>query len=138
MAEIVSGLVIRYDYLWAREHDRGETTGRKTRPVCVQVMLRSDDAARQPPSLLFPITSQPPRPDQASLAVPEIECRRVGLRSPAWILVDEWNEDDVATSPSLASTRPLGVFGPSFTREIRLGAIAAIRAGQHRRVQRTR
>ena len=31
-----NGLVISYNYLWAREYDRREESGRKARPACVQ------------------------------------------------------------------------------------------------------
>jgi hypothetical protein len=134
MVEAVSGLVVSYDYLWAREHDRGEETGRKTRPVCVQVLI--SPAGQSARALLFPITSQPPGSHQATLPIPQIECRRAGQRHPAWIVVDEWNEDDITTSSSLASTKPLGRFGAAFILDIRKAAIAAIKAGQHRRIER--
>jgi len=39
MIEPRSGLIIRYSYLWAREQDRGEESGRKDRPACVQVLI---------------------------------------------------------------------------------------------------
>jgi len=35
MFKLANGLVISYNYLWAREHDRHEETGRKARPACV-------------------------------------------------------------------------------------------------------
>jgi hypothetical protein len=139
MLEGASGLVVAYNYLWAREHDGGEETGRKSRPVCVQILFEASMMANEKPmpSLLFPITSQPPMKDRRALAIPEIECRRAGLATPAWIVVDEWNEDDLAASPDLASTKALGRFGAAFVRAIRIAAVEAIRSGQYRRVQRT-
>lgn len=37
MAEPQHGHVILYSYLWAREYDRGEESGRKARPTCVML-----------------------------------------------------------------------------------------------------
>lgn len=37
--EIETAVVIRYPYLWSREASRGETEGRKGRPVVVGVRL---------------------------------------------------------------------------------------------------
>lgn len=34
------GQVISYPYLWARQHERGETEGRKSRPTCVVIAVR--------------------------------------------------------------------------------------------------
>ena len=39
MVRAASGLVVLYSYLWAREHDRGEVSGRKDRPACVQILV---------------------------------------------------------------------------------------------------
>jgi hypothetical protein len=96
----------------------------------VQVLMSSA------PALLFPITSQPSDGHHTVLPIPQIECRRAGLQHPAWIVVDEWNEDDIARSSSLASTKPRGCFGAAFVLAIRQAAIAAITEGQHRRIAR--
>lgn len=130
MIEARSGLVIKYSYLWAREADRGEDAGRKIRPACVQLLIGATSA------LLFPITSQPPGREQHALEIPEIEARRVGLRTPAWIIVDEWNEDDLATSASVADPRPLGALSKAFVLRIREEATAAIKARRYRSIAR--
>lgn len=64
--------------------------------------MRSGDIDRQGQyrrTLLFSITSQMPQGDTAALAIPGLEARRVGLREPAWVIVDEWNEDTLETKP---------------------------------------
>jgi hypothetical protein len=135
MIEAKTGLVIRYVYLWARERDRGEETGRKDRPVCVQMMI--SDSLGQELALLFPITSQMPDPATRAVSLPEIEARRVGLRTPAWVIVEEWNEEtDLRNSPSIADPMPLGRLSKAFVLELRQAAIAAIRARQYRAVRR--
>lgn len=133
MLRAESGLVILYSYLWAREHDRGEDAGRKDRPACVQILFGSQGARL---ALLFPITSQPPLIDASALAIPHTEARRVGLRLPAWVVVNEWNEDDLTVSPFVAAPAPLGSFSRAFCQEIRHAAVAAITARQHRRISR--
>ena len=134
MIESASGLVIRYSYLWAREHFRGEETGRKDRPVCVQVVTAGPDNRVR--SLLFAITSQPPRSGTACVEIPPLEARRTGIRAPAWVVVDEWNEDDLTTSPYLADVEPLGSFSRAFAALIARAAVVAIKSGGYRRVAR--
>jgi hypothetical protein len=135
MIEAKTGLVIRYSYLWAREQHRGEETGRKDRPVCVQMIVsnrRGNELA-----LLFPITSQQPDTATHALRLPEIEARRTGLRIPAWVIADEWNEEaDLVNSTSIADANPLGSFSKAFVHEIRQAAIKAIRARRYRAVRR--
>lgn len=134
MTKIGHGSVIRYSYLWAREHDRGEDAGRKARPVCIMLIMRSTDGLET--SLFFPITSRSPGPDTHAVEIPEIEARRARLYSPAWVIVDEFNTDDIATSFAIEDREPLGIFSRSFMAHIAAAAAAAIRTGQSRIVQR--
>src|SRR5215472_13220024 len=97
-----NGLVISYNYLWAREHDDREVSGRKARPACVQIIIQDDK--RGTVVALFPITSRPPHATRTALEIPEMDARRIGLRSPSWVMVDEWNLDDFATSPHIADS----------------------------------
>jgi hypothetical protein len=36
---------------------------------------------------LFPITSQPPHATPTALEIPEMDARRIGLKSPSWIML---------------------------------------------------
>jgi len=81
MNEPEHGQVILYSYLWAREYDRGEESGRKARPTCVMLIVASKDGRPKP--LLFAITSQPPRSGARSVEIPETEARRAKLHTPA-------------------------------------------------------
>ena len=68
--ELRTGCVIRFPYLWVREAERGETEGRKHRPVAVGVRIarpKGEDLL-----VLFPITSQPPSSDRFAAEIPEI------------------------------------------------------------------
>jgi len=54
MVEPSNGLVISYNYLWAREYDRREESGRKVRPACVQIIIARGGSGTV--VALFPIT----------------------------------------------------------------------------------
>jgi hypothetical protein len=126
MTEIVHGSVILYSYLWAREHKRGEESGRKARPACVMIILRGLGGLETP--LLFPITSRSPLQGRRAVEIPETEARRARLYTPAWVIVDEFNTDDLETSFAIEDRVPLGVFSRKFMARIAAEAAAAIRA----------
>ena len=97
-----------------REAERGETEGRKARPVAVGVWLsrpKGEDVL-----ILFPITSRPPSPDRFAVEIPEIEKRRGGLDATIrlWIILDEYNQDVVGKSFYLEPEPPLGRFSKAF------------------------
>ncbi|BCM87673.1 hypothetical protein [Methylobacterium indicum] len=137
-----TGLVVRYSFLWPREHDRGEREGRKDRPVCLVVPVNVAPGA----VVVFPITTQEPLPDRTAVAVPETERRRLKLPGdrPCWIMLDEANGDVMPGSFHLIplETHPLryayGRFSPAFMRVVLRTMAEAIRARQLRMVQRER
>jgi hypothetical protein len=108
------GDVLRYSYLWARQADAGEESGRKARPVCIVVRTPAEPAAL----FLFPLTSQKPDRSRVHVAVSEIECRRGGLDFPTWLVLDEYNRVRVDEAYDLVTTKPLGAFSPAFVRKI--------------------
>ena len=134
MIEPSNGLVILYNYLWAREHDRREESGRKPRPACVQIIIANNESGTV--VALFPITSQPPQAERTALAIPETDAHRIGLKIPSWIIVDEWNLDDLAKSPHIADPRPIGSLSPVFMKRVRGEAAARIHARRYRSVPR--
>lgn len=134
MIDPAHGQVILYSYLWAREHDRGEESGRKARPTCVLLIVAGKDGRPRP--LLFPITSRPPGPSTRFVEIPETEARRAKLYTPAWVIVDEFNTDDLATSWAIEDAEPLGQFSRRFMSRIAAEVAAAIRASGVRSVPR--
>ena len=134
MSSAKTGDVVLFSYLWAREHERGEESGRKARPACVMVLYK--DRAGKETTLLFPITSQRPPVHTHSVEIPQIEARRARLYSPAWIIVSEFNSDDLAKSFALEEREPLGTFSGKFMSMVAAKAAAAIRAGASRSVPR--
>jgi|SRR5215211_5370939 len=126
-----NGLVILYNYLWAREYDRQEESGRKAR---VQIIIARGTSGTV--VALFPITSQSPQANRTALEIPEMEARRIGLSIPPWVIVDEWNLDDLAKSPHIADIHPIGSLSPAFMHRVRRAAADRIRARRYRSVPR--
>ena len=126
----VAGQVFRYPFLWKRQHEAGETEGRKPRPVCLAVTT----ATSQGETLLFllPITTQPPGTGRLAEAVTPIEARRAGLGTdePCWVMLDEINTDVLERSYVFEDRTPLGSFSPRFTDRLRAALLAAARAGR--------
>ena len=88
----VSGLVIRYSYLWYREHLEGREEGQKDRPCAIIAAVRADESGATR-VLVLPITHSPP--DHASLAVeiPAKVKQRLRLdEAQSWVVLSEWNE----------------------------------------------
>jgi hypothetical protein len=84
------GLVIRYSYLWAREHDRGREEGVKDRPCAVLLATRTDEGDLR--VIVLPITHVPPRDPDGALEIPALTKRRLGLDDDqSWIVLTEGN-----------------------------------------------
>lgn len=62
-----NGTVIAYPYLWRWQRDKGETEGRKERPVCLMLAIPKGDETHL---VLLAISGTPPLPDQTSLVIP--------------------------------------------------------------------
>jgi hypothetical protein len=129
-----NGHIVRYAYLWRREFEQGEESGRKARPVCVTVVLPNAPGATR--VLLFPITSQPPQTGRAALTIPETELRRTGLAGPAWIVLDDCNVDLWEVSFHVEDRTPLGRFSYAFFARVRDVALAQLEARRLRPVPR--
>ena len=113
-ADLRTGAVLIFPYLWAREADQGETEGRKPRPVAVGVRIpkpHDEDVL-----VLFPITSKEPSRGRFAAEIPDIEKRRAGLDSALrlWIILDEYNQDIIGRSFYLEPEPPLGYFSKAF------------------------
>jgi hypothetical protein len=86
------GLVIRYDYLWAHEADRGQDQG-KDRPTCL--VAATDSAMRPRYVVLLPITHTQPSGDTIGIEIPAKVKQAIGLDAvPSWVIVSEYNIDE--------------------------------------------
>jgi len=92
LPEPEAGLVIRYDYLWAREADKGKTAS-KVRPACLAF---ASDEAKTPRFVVFlPITHSPPAQGDVGIEIPKAVCEHLGLdEGRSWVIVSEFNVDD--------------------------------------------
>lgn len=108
------GQIVRFFYLWKRQAEAGEETGRKARPACIVVRTPDNPGA----VFLFPITSQQPDKDRLHLAFGEMECRRAGLAFPCWIILDEYNRVDLDKAFDFESTQPMGSVSAAFLARI--------------------
>ncbi len=130
------GVVIRYPYLWRRESEQGEDAGRKDRPACLAISLQRDDLTYL---YLLPITSQHPAGDQTALEIPEMELRRIGLRTHkrGWIIVSEHNRDIFERSFYLDRViEPLGAFSDAFLLKIQRTSLPFFKSAQARVARR--
>lgn len=111
--EIQTAAVLRYPYLWSREADRGETEGRKERPVAVGVRIARRDGDLV---LFFPITTKQPGTGSFAVEIPAIEKRRAGLDVDRrlWIILDEFNSDVIGHSFYIEPEPPIGRFSKAF------------------------
>jgi hypothetical protein len=102
------GLVIRYAYLWQREHLAGREEGVKDRP-CAIVIARIDEDGEQRVTVL-PITHSPPRHPTEAVELPAATKNRLGLDGArSWVMLAEGNEF-VWPGPDL---RPIAGAGPA-------------------------
>ncbi len=66
--------------------------------------------------ILFPITTKAPAPERFAAEIPDTEKRRAGLdgRLRLWIVLDEYNQDEIGRSFYLEPQPPLGYFSRAF------------------------
>jgi hypothetical protein len=84
------GLVIRYSYLWLREHREGREEGVKDRPCAIVLAARdSDDHTHV---LVVPVTHTPPANLAEALELPAAIKQHLGLDTErSWIVLNESN-----------------------------------------------
>jgi mRNA-degrading endonuclease toxin of MazEF toxin-antitoxin module len=96
------GLVIRYDFLWSHEREKGLIEGAKERPcVIVTAITRKDDGAME--ILVAPITHSPPQEGTIAIEIPHKVGRHLGLDDDrSFIIANESNSvswDDAGIVP---------------------------------------
>lgn len=139
----VSGLVIRYSYLWRREYLEGREEGQKDRPCAVVAAIRADESGNTR-VLVLPITHS--APDHASLAVeiPAKVKQRLQLdEARSWVVLSEWNEfvwpgPDLRRLPNAdEATVAYGMLPPGLFATIRDRFLALVNSGATSPVRRT-
>ncbi|MGH8219721.1 MAG: hypothetical protein ACREUT_14340 [Steroidobacteraceae bacterium] len=118
------GLVIRYAYLWKREHDEGRVDGSKDRPCAIVLSILDEDEERE--ILVLPITHSPPEHPDDAIEIPAATKDRLGLDSErSWIVLTEanvfvWPGPDLRPVPGRdTSTIVYGPLPPRFFAHVR-------------------
>jgi hypothetical protein len=138
----VPGLIIRYSYLWASEHERGQEEGVKDRP-CAIVLATAGEAGEKVVTVL-PITHSPPADPRLGIEIPHATKRRLGLDDArSWVTFTEANRF-VWPGPDLAPAKPgnsasvaYGLLPYALFEQIRLKFIDALEARTSQTVPRT-
>jgi hypothetical protein len=82
--------VLAYAYLWHREAAEGREEGVKDRPVVVVVATETKPHGTQ--LLVVPVTTRPPRGDEAAVEMPVRVRQHLGLgEQRCWIVAEEYN-----------------------------------------------
>lgn len=136
------GLVIRYSYLWLREHREGREEGVKDRPCAIVLTLADADGETR--VTVLPITHSAPSNPSAAIEIPRQTKHRLGLDSErSWIVLDEGNEflwpgPDLRPLPGAdLATIAYGLLPPRFFNVVRQRFFALARAARARPVRRT-
>jgi hypothetical protein len=98
------GMVVSYSFLWKREQEKAESSGRKDKPGAI-VIIRSDLGPGER-VYVVPITHfGPAQGDQTKIAIPQVVKQRLGLdEERSWIDISEYNAF-VWPGPDLRPTR---------------------------------
>lgn len=132
------GLVIRYAYLWLREHRSGREEGAKDRPCTIVVATENRRGITE--VLVVPVTHSQPPDESAALEIPAAIKRSLGLDSQrSWVVLSESNRFDWP-GPDLrrvGGSMAFGVLPPRFFEELRRRFLALELAARSSRVSRT-
>jgi hypothetical protein len=138
-----ASLVIRYSYLWLREHREGREEGTKDRPCAIILALQDDDGETQ--VLIVPVKHSPPDTSAAAaLELPPAVKQHLGLDAErSWVVLSESNLFDWP-GPDLRrvgdrndSSVAYGLLPPRLFAELRRRFLALEAAARSTRVQRT-
>jgi hypothetical protein len=137
-----AGLVIRYSYLWLREHREGREEGTKDRPCAIVLALPDHDGETQ--VLVVPVTHSPPEDLTVALELPPAVKQHLRLDAErSWVVLSESNLFDWP-GPDLRrvgdrddSSVAYGVLPPRIFAEVRRRFLALEAAARSKRVQRT-
>ena len=137
-----AGLVVRYSYLWLREHLEGREEGTKDRPCAIVLALRDHEGETQ--VLVVPVTHSLPDDSAAALELPTVIKHHLGLDAErSWVVLSESNLFDWP-GPDLRrvgdrddNSVAYGFLPPRFFAEVRRRFLALEAAARSTRVQRT-
>jgi hypothetical protein len=135
-------VVIRYSYLWLREHRQGREEGSKDRPRAIVLAVQDRNGATQ--VLVVPVTHSPPEHTETALELPAAIKRHLGLDPErSWVILSEsnmfeWPGPDLRRAGDHDdSSIAYGFLPPRFFVELRRRFLALEAAARSRRIRRT-
>ena len=130
------GDIWRYPFLWEREQQAGEDPGRKPRNTALAAVVPVSEKSAH--LYLFAITGTEPRRDQDALEIPAMEIRRAGMTEykRLWIILDEYNRDELHKSYYFAPNNQVGAFSRAFVKVMSARFAEAIRSKSSKAVDR--
>ena len=147
LPELTIGLVVRYEYLWARRTTAQDTsalalvTADKEHPACIVATFRREG---KPDDFVvyLPISHSPPGPNEEGIELTAHAKSAAGLDAARqWVLVSECNIDawpfDVRQLPRQPGVFHYGHLPPATFRDIRDRFAARHRAKHVRQVSRS-
>jgi PemK-like, MazF-like toxin of type II toxin-antitoxin system len=136
------GLVIRYFYLWAREHREGREDGVKDRPCAIVIADEKIGEAKQ--VVVIPVTHSPPENNAAAIEIPPAIKKLLRLDTQrSWIILSEsnsfsWPGPDLhRVGARDNSSVAYGFLPPRFFAEVIRRFVELEAAARSRRVPRT-
>jgi hypothetical protein len=115
---------------------RGETEGRKPRPVAFVAVVKGPTGATR--LYILALTTKPPEKVTPAIEVPALERRRAGLSDTGrvWVILNEYNQDVLEQSYYFQPDARLGEFGPSFRKKVLTAFGQVLKEGNARAVRR--
>jgi hypothetical protein len=139
----VAGLIIRYSYLWYREHLEGRDEGQKDHPWAIVAALRLGENG-DTGVLVLPITHTPPAHPALAVEIPFKVKNRLQLDDArSWVVLSEWNEfvwpgPDLRRLPGATDASvAYGMLPPGLFEVIRDRFLAIVNSGSAQRVPRS-
>jgi hypothetical protein len=130
------GDIWRYPFLWDREQQAGEDEGRKPRNTALAAVVPVSEKSTH--LYLLAITGTEPRRDQDALEIPAMEIRRARMTEykRLWIILDEYNRDELHKSYYFEPNNQVGAFSRAFVKVMSARFATAIRNRSSKAVDR--
>jgi hypothetical protein len=134
-ADIKVGHILRYSYLWHRQHLAGREDGDKDRPVLVLALVTTLEDGT-PVVRVLPLTHTPPKDSAGAVEIPVLVKRRLGLDDErSWIILTEtnrfaWPGPDLR--PTATETGYIGPLLPALFHEVKHRFVELARQGRHK------
>lgn len=139
--EPAAGLVIRYDYLWAREEAEGRVEGAKDRP-CAVVVAVQPSAALPLRAIVCAITHAEPPTAADAVEIPRAVKNHLGLDPDrSWVITSEVNVvdwDDPGIVPIASGKWAYGILPRPLAERIRAKLLERVKARKLPTIDRPR